>query len=850
MVNLPPINIAARISDSNLTTIRPYAPSATLVNDITHTKLKLSFSNEKKEVYGTAELTVKPYFHNVKELILDAKYFDINRVALVDGDDMTDLSFKYDTLKLTINLDRTYTKDETYTVFIDYTAHPHDTKDPETEKGLFFVDVIDGENDLSYQLWTQGETQLNSSWFPASDIPNEKFTQEIYLTVDKKFKTLSNGLLVFSAENEDGTRTDYWKQSLPHSAYLAVIVVGDYKVVKDDWKGMEVSYYVEPRYEQYARDIFGKTPKMIEFYSNVLNYPYPWEKYSQILVRDFDVAYAMENTTAVTNHADFQLTRRELLDDDSEATIAHELFHHWFGDLLTAESWPNLPLNESFATYGEVMWYEHAYGSDRGAYHLNTDLNSYLYQSASEQHDLIWFGMPDRGDMFDSHSYSKGGCILHMLRNYLGDKAFYGGLSYYLKQNEFQSVEAHQLRKAFEKISGEDLNWFFNQWFFSQGHPELKILYSYDEVKKKQIVTIDQKQDLLETPLYKLPIQIDVYYNGKVDSFQVVLDSVRQTFSFDIPTKPDLVNVDADKMLLCEKIDIKTKNELIFQFNHAPRYMDKKEALDALNKDYTYDEEANIVFLKALSHPFWNIRLLGIEYLNDTVLDASKDLKGIMTNLAKNDTKSQVRGDALDHLFNFYKDDPTIVQVQEDAINDSSYYVLTTGLLNLLLLNEDKGRAYAIKFEKEASSDILLVLSDFYSDNGTAEDHSFFPSSLTNIDHYYKWQFIDNYCAYLLEQKNDSLIELSLPLLGNFAQNESDWYDRLTGLVALKELQWYYDDKIKTFSGTSEERVTCVYNGKKIKEKVKEILKEEKEDKVKDRLETYISVEVDEEVFD
>ncbi|MCH7536173.1 MAG: M1 family metallopeptidase, partial [Bacteroidetes bacterium] len=530
--------------DASLQFPKPYHPSVRKVNDITHTKLELAFSYKKKEVYGKATLTVKPYFHDVKELTLDAKGFDIKQVAMVEGEEMTVVPTKYDSLKLTITLDRTYTSDESYQVYINYVAHPHDVIDPYNNQGLFFVDVKNEGQPDSYQIWTQGESELNSSWFPTNDTPNEKFTQEIYLTVDNKFKTLSNGLLVLSADNGDGTRTDYWKQSLPHSAYLAVVVVGDYKIVKDEWRGIEVSYYVEPPYEKYARDIFGNTPKMIEFFSNKLGYVYPWEKYSQIMIREFDLAGAMENTTAVTFQSTFQLTRRELLDGDDESTIAHELFHHWFGDLTTTESWPNLPLNEAFATYGTYLWFEF----DRGLYaadqHLNGNLRGYLRSSRNLKHDLIWYDVPFRDDMFDSHSYSKGGRILHMLRNYLGDKLFFKSLSNFLKQHEYKAVEAHDLRLTFEETSGEDLNWFFNQWFFGKGHPELKITYSYDAEAKKQCVNIDQQQDLEINGLYRLPIQIDIYHGGRVDSFQVVINNAHETFFFDIPSKPDLVKVD------------------------------------------------------------------------------------------------------------------------------------------------------------------------------------------------------------------------------------------------------------------------------------------------------------------
>ena len=128
---------------------------------------------------------------------------------------------------------------------------------------------------------------------------------------------------------------DHWKMELEHPPYLFAVVVGEYAVVKESWKGKEISYYVEPAYEEYAREIFRHTTEMLDFYSDLLDYDFPWDKYAQIVVRDF-VAGAMENTTAVIFYEGMHATSRELEDDNNEDIVAHELFHHWFGDLITS----------------------------------------------------------------------------------------------------------------------------------------------------------------------------------------------------------------------------------------------------------------------------------------------------------------------------------------------------------------------------------------------------------------------------------------------------------------------------------------------------------------------------------
>lgn len=200
--------------------------------------------------------------------------------------------------------------------------------------------------------------------------------------------------------------------------------VGDFAVVKDTYKGKEVNYYVEKEFEKVARKIFGNTPEMMKYFSEkVTGVEYPWIKYSQMVGRDY-VSGAMENTTATLHQESAQQDARELMDGNSwEGTIAHELFHQWFGDYVTCESWSNLTVNESFANYSQVLWDEYKYGKDAGDAENYKDMQGYL-QSGSASKDLVRYHYKDKEDMFDAVSYNKGGRILHMLRNYVGDDAF------------------------------------------------------------------------------------------------------------------------------------------------------------------------------------------------------------------------------------------------------------------------------------------------------------------------------------------------------------------------------------------------------------------------------------------
>ncbi len=786
------------INDPNKLPERPiYQASYTKLFDLLHTKLDVKFNWEKTYLYGKAELTLKPYFHATNTLALDARGFDIHKVQLV-GTSNTDLSYNYEDNMLIIDLDKEYTRNDTIKVFIDYTAKPEELEAGgssaiTSDKGLYFINPRGEEKGKPQQIWTQGETESNSAWFPTIDSPNERCTGEIAITVDQKYKTLSNGILNLQTLNEDGTRTDYWEMDQPHAPYLFMMAIGDFAVVKDTWRNITVDYYLDKEYEAYAKDIFGLTPEMLEFYSNKLGVDYPWKKYSQVVVKDY-VSGAMENTTAVI-HGDFvQQTKRELLDGSAgEDVIAHELFHHWFGDLVTCESWSNLPLNESFATYGEYLWNEYKYGLDKADHALHNDLTNYLQEAQGKQVDMIRFDYHAREDMFDGHSYQKGGRILHMLRKYLGDDAFFESLKFYLNKHQYSDVEMHELRMACEDVSGEDLNWFFNQWFYASGHPMLNINYEYNDSLKTQFVMIEQAQNFNTTPLYKLPIKIDLYVNGKVETKEVVVDKVINSFSFEVSQKPSLVNVDADKMLLCEKVDNHSLQEFSYMYYHAPKYMDRYEAIKKLSE--SEEDFAIKTIIDALSDKYENIRRTAIKSIAFAAKSKPEAVKAKLLELAKNDADTRVKGDAIYSLATYFAKDADVLPVLSENVSNESYYVSSSALSALANADKDKALAEAKKFENESNLELLSAVAEVYEKHGGPEQHDFFKTKYYELDGYGKYSFIYSYGNYLKNQPNN-VVEDAIPVLKDISLNEKAWWMRMTGISAVVELENQFADKI------------------------------------------------------
>lgn len=772
------IDIDTTENVSGVMTVLQYQSSVTRVNDILHTKLDVSFDWTKQYLYGKATITIKPYFYPTSVLELDARGMELKEVGLIQKDSVSrkPLKYKYENNLITIQLDKEYKNTEEYIIYIDYISKPNELKKGggsaaiTDDKGLYFINPYGKEKDKPQQIWTQGETQSSSVWFPTIDRPNERMTQEICMTVDKKFVTLSNGELMFSIENEDNTRTDCWKMSLPHAPYLAMMMVGEFSIIKDKWREKEVNYYVEKEYESSARAIFGNTPEMLEFFSNRLGVEFVWNKYSQVVARDY-VSGAMENTTAALFGEFIQRTERELLDKNYEYVVSHELFHEWFGDLVTCESWSNIPLNESFATYGEYLWEEYKYGLDAADFHSAESREGYMEESEDKQENLIRFYYNDKEDLFDAHSYNKGGQILHMLRKYVGDDAFFASLKLYLETNKFTSVEIHNLRLAFEQVTGEDLNWFFNQWFLSSGHPNLIIKQVYDASNKKMNVQIKQIQNLETTPLFKLPIAIDIYANGKKERHKIVITKVDETFEFNAITKPDLVNVDAEKMLLCTKDEQKSINEWAFQYRNAPLYLDRNEAITRLVEN-AKDTVATKVIISALNDKFWHIRAYVIRSLKNIPMGHEKEIKEMLVKLAQSDDNATVRAAAIDYLSDNYED-KDLMAIYQNALKDRSYSVLGSAIVAIAKADHQRGLELAELYENEKNTDVLYAIMELYANFGSFENNDFFIRSADKFTSYSKIGFIKQYVVFLKKSDNDELILSGAELLKGIANDDS-----------------------------------------------------------------------------
>jgi len=682
----------------------PYRATEPRTWDILHTTIYIDFNWAEKTANGRAILRVSPYAAAQTALVLDAKSMDVHSVQKVPSTPTENrLRFRQQGDSLLIDFPQAYTARDTLELEIVYTAKPYAEDAPGSAaireaRGLYFINTDYAIPGKPAQIWTQGETEANSHWFPTIDKPFERFTTDLYISVPDSFATLSNGVKVSGNRVGSGLRVDHWRMDKSIPAYTVTMAIGKYIVVQDAaWHGREVSYYLEPEYAPWGRQIFRHTPEMMEFFSRVTGVAYPWPKYSQVVVRDF-VSGAMENTSASTFGEFMYRNGRELLDGSGEDVVSHELFHQWFGDYATAESWSNLTVNESFATYGEVLWRRYKYGADAADELRFSDLQRYLSSTERRDPPLVRFYYENKEEMFDRVSYQKGGAILHYMHRQMGDSLLYRAMNRYLTMRALQPAEAEHWRLAVEDVTGQDWKPFFNQWYNRGGHPRLTVTHLYNDSAAELRVVVAQRTTGDSSFFYDLPMQAAVIRPGAPVTMQPVRAyRARDTFRFAYTGgQRPVVVIDAEHVVVGSITDsrpgvLASQWETIYRA--MPDYISRRAALTAV-KSKPGAAPGTAVFGLALEGRNADLRDLAVQLL---AASSDSSIRGIyaptLRRIAATDTTPDARASAIRLLSNWK--DSSLARIARLALNDSSYRVAGAALTAYARTDEGKAGARA-----------------------------------------------------------------------------------------------------------------------------------------------------------
>ncbi len=764
-VQLPEVNVTGEDKALGL-----YRAKATKVWELVHTGIDIRFNMAARTADAVAQLRLHPYYYETDTVVLDAKGMRIAEVADGAGNK---LPYTYDSLQLNIKLPRTYTWQDTLQLTLRYTAMPYaiavaGNSAIHEDRGLYFINARGEEPYKPLQVWTQGETEANSRWFPTFDKTNFRSTFRITMHVPDSLVTLSNGRLSASKAEAGGMRADTWEQEQPIPPYLAMMAISNFHIEKENWKGKEFSYYVPQAYAPYAKDIFQHTPEMIDFYSRLLKVDYPWYKYSQVIGYDY-VSGAMENVSASLFGAFNLKDKRQVADDSNDFIVAHELFHQWFGDYVTAASWSNLTLNESFADYGEHLWSEHKYGKTARQITWMNGLGKYLKQAQYNDPPLVRFHYRQEGEMFDRVSYSKGGLILHYLRQLTGDSAFFDALHLYLTRNALKSAEATQLRLAFEEVTGRDWNWFFNQWYYKGGHPKLRVRYAYNDSARQVTVTATQVQhDSLG--LYQLPLRLALVTAQGVKEFDwnVVQREEQFVYAYPCGERPVVVP-DAGHWLPGELEETKDAGLWQMQYESSEDFISKWLALDAC-MDLKRNDTAEAVWLLALKDPEPALRCMAITARtykgNPAIPDTWIKALG---QIAASDPDSKARAAALQALGD--RQDATYTTVYEMAISEPSYKVAAAGLYALNQVNHNRAvdAVRTLQQQHLYPSELLNACGSVLAQDGRKEDYPFFETSILHCFEGRRAAFLPALEDYLDHVKDEVTYEQGIRLLATLA---------------------------------------------------------------------------------
>jgi aminopeptidase N len=545
-------------------------------------------------------------------------------------------------------------------------------------------------------VWTQGESEEARHWIPCFDHPSDKLTTEVIVAAPAPMVAISNGKLLSSEPKGDG-RVFHFLQDKPHTTYLITVVVGEFAVWKGDAGGIPLAAYVPKDRAAFAARSFDLTADMMEFFNGKTGYRYPWAKYDQLCVAGFPFG-GMENTSATTLTEHTLHDERAALDVSSMGLVAHELAHQWFGDLVTCKDWGDIWLNESFATFFANLYTEHRLGWDEGVYERFEDGNQYKAEDRGRyRRPLSTRSWRSPEDLFDAHSYPKGGRVLSMLRHVLGDEAFFAGIKLYLERNAFRPVETADFRMAMEEATGVSLGWFFDQWVHRGGHPHFKVAWTWDPQAHAVQIDVEQMQKADDlTPLFRTPVVFAITTPAGRTEHRAWVSERRHSFTYPAAERPRMVRFDPGDWILKDIDFEKSKEELLYQLEHDPDVLGRRDAAAALGKHAGDDAVTALLLRRLEADPFWGVRLEIAELFRGLKRDALQD--GLIARL-RSEPKSRVRAE-LARAIGEVRGPKALEALREAIAKDPSYHVVAAALRAL-------GRAAG----KDAQPDALAALS-------------------------------------------------------------------------------------------------------------------------------------------
>lgn len=688
--------------------------------DTKHILLNLSFDWEKKQAFGSAEITFSTISENDK-IALDAGFLTIQSISLNNQN----LEFQNDQNQaiknLSIQLDRSYQPQEEVKIKIDYCTNHENKADPNSiggsfGKGLRFFEPTITTPTKRKQIWSSGEPESNKYWFPCNEELSDIHTTEVYATVEKELMAISNGNLIETLTNRNGTRTFHYRTNSPFPNYLVSIVVGEYNNIQQRSGKTSINNYAYPDEKAATKATVELLPDMIQFLELKTGYSYPFENYSQVVVQDYPFPGLVgQQSAAILSdnyiddygvHNDFKYLW--------DGVAMQALTNQWFGNLIMPKEWKDLWLNNAFAQYFAGIYTANCHGNSEYLlwYFPFEKWNATADWEAGNKHPVVPEFVNDL-EIFTRDSYSKfkGALILRMLQQEMGDENWWKAVQQFVTNNAYQQVNTEDFQRVVEAVSGKSYQWFFDQWIYSMSLPDFEVAHNYDDSQKELSITVKQIQSNIESEYPQIDFfegQLKIEIDHQIETVYLK-PQLENTFTLSMEHAPEFVNFNYEQTFLCVTTFSKSKEEYLAIVLKSKDVLAKRDALNQL-MTIANDSTTTVEFKRKIKEAFihevqstqyWRYRMWALGSLaNMVTLPYQTEVISLLKETIHKE-ESWIKSTAIGILGNSM--DPTFEKIYRRALSDKSDRVINAAAIALGKSKHPRAFDRLMRLEKQKS---------------------------------------------------------------------------------------------------------------------------------------------------
>ena len=545
--------------------------------DQEHVRLALRFEPEEGRLFGVMTLRVRPIVDSLDVLPLAANEIDVYGVQVGLLDSLQLNAAHADSAgSLWISLDSLQTTNAPFEVRVTYSATP--------KTGMHFRRIASSDTTYATHIWTDDTPGTLGNWLPLIDNPADRLTSEIIATVPPAMSVISNGRLIEEMETEDQMALYHYVQDQLHAAHHIGLVVGYFEKLDDEIglpNGSSVTYsrWLPSYGLHHAATTFAEVPDILRFFSEHLDFSYPWPQYTQVvydgmlLENSSFTGFSLLNDRVLTDD-------RARIDDPGILYLATTVAQQWAGHLTASDFWSELWLPQSLSHFLGMLYLKKQAGEVEYFIELERLKNAYLAESKIYSRPLVWNQWSSPLSMKDTHGTAKGVWVLHSLYQMMGEESFLAALRDFFSRQAFQPISTDDFLNSLNTAFNKSLDTFFDNWVYSAGHPEINLDYQHDLVAESLYVSIEQTQDgYLVPPFYSMDTSLESYSLSGPARYDITLSEQDELIALATPIQPRYVLPDPEHRFLAERFVEQGASSWITQLRYATNPLSQIEAI-------------------------------------------------------------------------------------------------------------------------------------------------------------------------------------------------------------------------------------------------------------------------------